>query len=67
MTKRITILSLLVIGSILLAACGGAAEAPAEEAAVEEVVAEEAPAEEAAVEDKVVAVWFNQGPGRIGH
>ena len=32
MKKRITILSLLVIGSILLAACGGAAEAPAEEA-----------------------------------
>ena len=61
MTKRITILSLLVIGSILLAACGGAAEAPAEEVAVEEVVAEEAPAEEAAVEDKVVAVYVIGG------
>ena len=40
--KRITILSLLVIGALLLAACGGAAEPVAEEAM------EEAPAEEAA-------------------
>ena len=59
MKKRITILSLLVIGAILLAACGGAAEeaAPAEEAA-----AEEAPAEEAAMEeDKVVAVYVIGG------
>ena len=37
--KKITILSLLVVGSILLAACGGAA-APAEEAAMGEKAAE---------------------------
>ena len=58
MTKRITILSLLVIGSILLAACGGAAEAPAEEAAVDEPAAV---VEEAAPEDKVVAVYVIGG------
>lgn len=37
-TRRITILSLLVIGSILLAACGGAAEPAAEEVVEEEVL-----------------------------
>jgi hypothetical protein len=53
--RIITILSLLVIGVMLLAACGGgaatpapAAEAPAVEAPAEEAAPTEAPAEEAA-------------------
>ena len=61
MKKRITILSLLVIGAILLAACGGAAEeaAPADDAAAEDASAEEA--EESMEEEKVVAVYIIGG------
>jgi len=43
---------LVIVSTMLLTACGGAAEpAPAEEAPAEETVAEEAPAEEAAAEE----------------
>jgi len=54
-TRRITILSLLVIGSILLAACGGAAEPAAEEVVVEEV------AEEVVEEDQLVVIQLING------
>lgn len=57
MKKRITILSLLVVGAMLLAACGGAAEAPAAEEAASDAPA----AEEAAAEDKIVAVYVIGG------
>jgi len=49
--KLFSVFALLIVLSMVLAACGGAAtEAPAEEAAAEETVAEE-PAEEVAAED----------------
>ncbi len=62
------LLTILIIGALFLAACGGssteeaapaeeapAEEAPAEEAPAEEAPAEEAPAEEAPVEEEVMS------------
>jgi multiple sugar transport system substrate-binding protein len=67
MKKLLYLLSLLIIASMVLAACGGgqpaATEAPAEEPAATEAPAEEpaateAPAEEPSSGDKVQIRWF---------
>jgi len=67
MKKRMILLTILVVLSMVLTACGGdsppagdeapAAEAPAEEAPAEEAPAEEAPAEEAMDENVSITVW----------
>ena len=63
MKKLLYLLSLLIIASMVLAACGGgqpaATEPPAQEpAATDEPAATEAPAEEPASGDKVQIRWF---------
>jgi multiple sugar transport system substrate-binding protein len=62
MKKILYLLSLLIVASMVLAACGGTAptatEAPATEAPATEAPATEAPATEAPAGDKVQIRWF---------
>ena len=55
MRKLFALLSLLVIASMALAACGGGAEQPAEQPAAEQPAATEAPAEQPAATEAPAA------------